>query len=567
MENENLAFYGGEIKALGDGKVAGYLCRYGTPKDTDLENDFFSKETDYGVEEGANLPVYYQHGYDSQLKNRRIGRGTIKYDDAGLWLEAQLDMRDEYERMIYALAEQGKLGWSSQAAGSLVEREKIGKSYHIKSWPIAEASLTPTPAEPRNSVLPMKSFIQPETDRAAVSAPVEDQTQVEDTMTDEELKAMLDQVAAQAAENAVKAFAASQPNIGAGYDVEVTGDEADRALAGNSFKAGEFFKAVKNASLYPAETDKRLLPLKSNGLNEAIPSQGGFLVTPDIAAGIQQNMWSTGSVLSLFTPITVSGPGLTINGIDETSRANGSRMGGVTGYWLAEGGTKTASKPKFKQIELKLKKVIAACYATDELLDDAVALESWINNNVPTELRFNVEAAIVNGNGVGKPLGMLQSPALVSAVRTDASEIDSLDITRMWALRYPGANDYVWLTNANTAPQLYNMTLGNQPVYLPPGGFNGSMYGSLLGRPVIETEYNPGLGTLGDIMLVSPSQYTVINKGGVQSASSIHVAFLTDEQVFRFVYRVDGQPNWVSGVTAFASTDTISPFVALAAST
>jgi type III pantothenate kinase len=41
------------------------------------------------------------------------------------------------------------------------------------------------------------------------------------------------------------------------------------------------------------------------------------------------------------------------------------------------------------------------------------------------------------------------------------------------------------------------------------------------------------------------SQYIVADKGGVQSAVSGHVAYLTDEQVFRMVLRVDGQPTGV----------------------
>ncbi len=568
MEDDNLIYYGGEVKALGDGKVGGYLVRYGNPKDVDLEGDFFSKETDLGVDDEGSLPIYYQHGHDSVMKTRRIGRGKVKYDDVGMWLEAQLEMRDEYERMIYEMASNGKLGWSSQAAGSLVERERIGKSSHIKSWPIAEASLTPTPAEPRNVVLPIKSLLKP-TAEESEKAEVEEVINVTEgkKMNEEEIKALVEQVAKSAAEEALKQAAASEPQTKAGYAVDVVEDEADRALKGNPFKPQEFFTAVKNAALYPSQMDQRLLPLKATGLNEAIPSQGGFLVTQDIASGIMEHMWGVGSVLNFFNPITVSGNGLVINAIDETSRADGSRMGGVRGYWLEEAGTKTSSKPKFRQISLKLKKVAALCYATDELLEDATALESWINNNVPDELRFMVEAAIINGNGVGKPLGIIQSPALVSAVRTDASEVDSLDITRMWALRYVGVNDYIWLINQNVTPQLYNMSIGNFPVFLPPGGLSGNMYGSLMGRPVVETEYNPGLGTLGDIVLASPSQYALARKGGVQAASSIHVQFLADETVFRFVYRVDGQPGWASGVTAYGSTDTISPFVALAATT
>jgi HK97 family phage major capsid protein len=162
---------------------------------------------------------------------------------------------------------------------------------------------------------------------------------------------------------------------------------------------------------------------------------------------------------------------------------------------------------------------------------------------------------------------MLQAGCLVSAVRTDASEIDALDLARMWSARYPGVSDYVWLVNSSIYPQLFNLSVGQMPVYLPAGGLSASPYGSIFGRPVVETEYNPYLGTLGDIMLVSPSQYAMIAKGGVQSASSIHVNFVYDETAFRFVYRVDGQPLWASAITAYDGTSSLSPFVALAAST
>lgn len=567
MQDEQLMFYGDGVKALGDGKVAGYLVRFGNPDDVDLEGDYFDPETDYGVEDGARLPVYYQHGMDATLKTRKLGKGTITIDDAGLWMEAQLEMRDEYERAIYGLAESGKLGWSSGAAGHLVERVPLGKAHMIKSWPIAEASLTPTPAEPRNSALPVKSLIQSETVvTEQAEEHIEQPTITEEVLMDEnEMKALLEQVAAQAATEAVKKYAEAEPQVKAGYDV--VEDEADRALKGNPFEnAGEFFTAVKNAAILPSQIDKRLLPLKATGLNEAIPSEGGFLVTPDIASGIRENMWSTGTILSFFSPINVSGNGLTLNALDETSRADGSRFGGVRGYWLAEAGAKTASKPSFRQIDLKLKKVAALVYATDELLDDATALESWIARTVPNELRFQVEAAIVRGDGVGKPVGILSGAALYSATRTDASEVDNMDVARMWSHKQPGLYDYIWLINPTVWPQLYNMSVGNQPVFLPPGGLSGAMYGSLFGRPVVENEYSPALGTLGDIMLVSPSQYALIAKGGVQAASSIHVNFVYDESVFRFVYRVDGQPIPDSSITGYDS-QTYSPFVALAAST
>ena len=60
------------------------------------------------------------------------------------------------------------------------------------------------------------------------------------------------------------------------------------------------------------------------------------------------------------------------------------------------------------------------------------------------------------------------------------------------------------------------------------------------------------------------SQYLLIDKGGINAASSIHVRFLYDESVFRFIYRVDGQPIWNKPITPYKGSNTLSPFVALA---
>lgn len=149
-------FLSDNIKMTSDGKVSGYLVRFGAPNDTDLEKDYFTKGTDFGVDlsggKEAGIGLYYNHGMDPLLKTKKIGYAQIKMDDKGVWLRGQLDMADEYNKMIYEMAKMGKLGLSSGAASHMVEREKMGKSYEIKRWALAEASLTPTPAEHRNMV-------------------------------------------------------------------------------------------------------------------------------------------------------------------------------------------------------------------------------------------------------------------------------------------------------------------------------------------------------------------------------------------------------------------------------
>ena len=150
------------IKSDRLGYVKGYLVRFGDSKSADLEGDYFTQSTDYGfpMESGKRVPlnVYYHHGMDAQVGKKSIGTGYIKMDETGLWYEAQLDLADEYGSMIAKLCKQGKMGFSSGAAAHLVERKSMGGAAEITRWPIAEASITPTPAEYRNSVKSLEEY-------------------------------------------------------------------------------------------------------------------------------------------------------------------------------------------------------------------------------------------------------------------------------------------------------------------------------------------------------------------------------------------------------------------------
>ncbi len=158
MPDDSLVWFGSAAKALGDGRVGGYLVRFSGPNDPDLTGDFFTPDTDFG--DRTETDVLYQHGLDRKIGNRPIGRGTLRRDEVGVWVESQLALRNEYEKMIYALAEQGKLGWSSATLPARVARQRVGKAYHITRWPLGlDASLTPIPAEPRTAAVALKSLL------------------------------------------------------------------------------------------------------------------------------------------------------------------------------------------------------------------------------------------------------------------------------------------------------------------------------------------------------------------------------------------------------------------------
>jgi len=129
------------------GRVGGYLIVWGDEAQRDLQGEFFTPETDLGLDWYPRRPVLYHHGLDGELGPVMIGQIEVMTpDDVGVWVEAQLDMRNRWAQAVLALIERDALGWSSGSLPHLVAIEANG---HIRRWPIVEGSLTPTPAEPR----------------------------------------------------------------------------------------------------------------------------------------------------------------------------------------------------------------------------------------------------------------------------------------------------------------------------------------------------------------------------------------------------------------------------------
>jgi HK97 family phage major capsid protein len=313
----------------------------------------------------------------------------------------------------------------------------------------------------------------------------------------------------------------------------------------------------------------------ATGMGEGVDSAGGFLLQPEIAAGIMNEANQIGQITSRCQRVTLgSGANsIKINAIDETSRAS-SRWGGIIGYWVEEAGTITTSKPKFRVMTLDLKKVGAAFYATDELLADVPAMESLCMQGFAEEINYQTEDAIINGNGTAKPLGIANSNCLVTVAKESApaqaaDTVLSENIFKMWSRMRPKSRaNAIWLVNSDVEPALFGMYklvgVSGVPVYLPANGLSAAPFGTLLGRPVVPCEYMQTLGDKMDICFADFGCYILADKGGVQSASSIHVAFLSGEQVFRITYRVDGQPKYASALTPAHGSNTTSPFVTLA---
>ena len=340
---------------------------------------------------------------------------------------------------------------------------------------------------------------------------------------------------------------------------------------------GEFAQDVWKATI----SDSREVPqklaawdakAKAFGLQEAVGHDGGFLVPTEFRNTLMQNALEASIILPRAMKIPLATSSVEIPFIDETTHV-GSVFGGVIVYRPAEAGTKTASQPKMGKIRLNLHKLVGLVYATEELLQDSpISIEPMLNNMFGQAIAFQMDDDFVFGTGSGMALGINNAPGTVSVTRGTGATIVTADILNMFSRMIPSSlRNAVWLAHSDTLPVLASLVMGTQthPIGIlkfNEGGIADSLSGTLLGRPLIFTEHAQTKGTVGDLMFCDWSQYMVAQKAGgtIQTASSIHLKFLTDEIAFRFVVRYDGQPWMRSPLTPKRGANTLGHFINLA---
>jgi HK97 family phage major capsid protein/HK97 family phage prohead protease len=340
----------------------------------------------------------------------------------------------------------------------------------------------------------------------------------------------------------------------------------------SAFKSlGHFLQAVAMQES-SGMSDTRLVRAPTGG-GEVDPTGGGFLVPTIYDTELIGSMFEE-SVLAQFTDRreTDSPAKCSLPGVTETSRADGSRWGGVVSYWRAEGDVTPSSFPKFRMLEFSAKKLIALCNASNELLNDVPLLEGHIRRVFAAEGAFQLDLGILKGTGAGTLLGIVGAPGTITVAKSNGQAAGTIigdNISNMWSrLALPCRRRAIWICNGDAESQLDSLGVGGSTpgaagMYFP-AGTGGNPYPLLKGRPVLFAEQSPLLGAVGDIVIADLSQYTLID-GGMKTALSLHCHFSTDEGIFRFTWRGDGRPSWPAPVTPYNGGATQSAFVTLAA--
>lgn len=368
--------------------------------------------------------------------------------------------------------------------------------------------------------------------------------------------------------------------LGKSFSISVGKDRREDDSTGGFANMGEFAKAVKVHNGNGA-TDERLKVLiavdtkAAQGANEAVGEEGGILIPEQFAAGIWERAQASSDLISRVQTVPVTGNTYTILQEMGDTRAAGVRNAGIRAYWVEEAGQMPKSQPKFKRMTMRLKKMAILAYVTDEQLEDSpMSLDAWLTNKAGLEFAFQLGDALINGNGVGMPLGIVNAPCLITITKEAGQAADTVvvqNILKMYSRMYaPSRGSAIWNINQDAELQLLTLTLpagtAAIPLMLLPGGFNNAPQQTMLAKPVMPTEWNATLGDANDLILADWSQYMMITKGGIKSAVSMHLRFDYNETAFRFTYRCDGMPAWSAPYTPYKGvSNTQSCFVALGA--
>ena len=219
-----------------------------------------------------------------------------------------------------------------------------------------------------------------------------------------------------------------------------------------------------------------------------------------------------------------------------------------SGVWTTESSAITPADFATSQKTMGAYKVTTAILVSTELLEDsAFDIASYIAGALGVRLARTFEASFINGDGTGKPLGIVADPLTVDQATSAIAVTDEKDVLNMMFALSPmmreGANFYA--SDSMIKTMLSWVDTQGRPLLQALSGStqaNDIQY-SMYGKPVI-SNYELGSATTGgDVPLIfgNPQNYWIRSLRGVTVKRGDEVNMLNDQVLFTATTRLDGK--------------------------
>lgn len=317
---------------------------------------------------------------------------------------------------------------------------------------------------------------------------------------------------------------------------------------------------------------------------------GGFAIKPEYATSVWDKARATDGPFARIRWAKTRFREFVLPIFNESSRANGSRWGGVVsqiGIGETVSMTPNASTPALGTNNYNMRRMtVFSTPISRDLLADSELILPMLDYVAKSEIRWLVDAALVglannqtnSGVAVGMPEGVMNSQCTTQVIRANPGAIGSVDIDKMWAgIAGPNKRNACWHCSDEVFTTIDETAQSGgwaESIYLPQGK-GGNEFALLKGRPLIPLEQCSALGNNGDLICADWSDYLMVvhevqgsslafnvtqpndsaHQGAwglpentVEARSSDQFLFANDEVVFLWKARMDGHWQWTQPV-------------------
>ena len=288
-------------------------------------------------------------------------------------------------------------------------------------------------------------------------------------------------------------------------------------------------------SFWNAMRVKAPMPSVLNALQEGTDSEGGYLVPDEFERTLVEALEEENVFRTLAHVIRTSSGDRKIPVVASKGSAS----------WVDEEGAYQESDDAFSQVSIGAYKLGTMIKVSEELLADSVFdLEAYISKEFARRIGAREEESFFNGDGKGKPLGILAAAggAEVGVTAASATAITADEVIDLfYSLKAPYRKNAVWLLNDATVKQIRKLkdTTGQ---YLWQPSLVAGTPDTILGRPVKTSAFMPTAAAGAKTIAFGDFKYYWIADRQGRTFKKLSELFAATGQVgFMGTQRVDGK--------------------------
>ncbi len=305
------------------------------------------------------------------------------------------------------------------------------------------------------------------------------------------------------------------------------------------------------AAIHSERFDPRLHELRFQ--QEGVGALGGFSVPEEFGSFLLDSSLQDEVVRPRATVHPMQSSTKHVPAWDSLDKTGGALYGGLSIEWLAELQAGTNQEARMRSMTLNAQKAAIFANVSNELLQDSADFEANLGKAIISAIGYGLDQAFLTGNGIGRPVGVLNDPALLTVARTGfpstAPGDNYVDMVAMYnQLHKAGPGRAGWYVHPDVVPELQTMTDVNGNLIWQ-GNARESVPTSLFGLPIIITEKLPGFTNQGDILLANLFHYQVGIRKEIYLDKNQAPGWQQDYSSYRCILRADGQGSWDQPMT------------------